>query len=1041
MTAIVWAAHGPSDPYTVALSFDGECGVMSTGEDSVHYSSDFGVTWSDVTPDTPVGVTGTFIIIHVAISDDGSKIAAVGYDDVDAWVFVSDDAGATWNQGPGLGFNNPVSFVISGSGQYMAVGEGYSLGDVYYSDDGGVTWSATGAGTGTSANALSISQNGAKMVFLSTVGNTLNISSDNGATWSTPTAPAGITTVALSTDGATILIGTSDGHVHRSPTFGSSWVDNGYQCDNPSVTLSGDGLRLMATDFAGAVRVSEDGGDSWGDQTSLAAVMLISEDGERIIANDGAGIYVADFEGPEVVVPEEPVDPDGGATSPVTPADGSVQANPGLSAVMVTTTIVPPIVFGERAIAWSEPLKLFVGSVDNKIYTSADGINWTLKHTALAVGTTLGGPSTWGNGKFIVTGLDGALFTSTDGTAWVPQPSVGISNDYPFLGEKIQFTSLMHDGDKFVGTFDLFGAYFINNAIYSIDGLAWTRSVPFTLELGVSSRTTVAYSPERELHVTTDGSTVFTSTDAITWAAVDLDAVDTSLSNTVWNGELFVSVDQAGNIFTSPDAFDWTKSPSAMGIVGHVSLVLVNDVIVGVSEGRVFISRDAQVWDKYVVPEVSGSAQLVTDNIRGYAYSAASLTIIYLAAGANMKIPKLQILATGYLDSEGPIVIGRTEATIPSLFLTASGSEDSNARVTLPALRVLGYGSESGAYARVRLPKMSVIATGSRGSKSQLRKSLPALSASAFGGGYLKSTLPKLRTSAAGTAVVIGRANIRLPRLTLMGGGDVGSLGQARVEISQGLTMEAYGGAQAKVAITAGLQVLATGGAGAIGRAQFRLPLMALVASGGRAPTGGAEITLPKLRTVPSGLARMTLHGLKLYAIGHAEIDVEYEAYAVNLLNGLDSSPRNTFEASVNEVTHYTNYPFKQIVAFNGQYYGVADDGLHVLGGDTDAGEPIAWSFRTALSDMKSKKLKRLVSVYTGGRVIEGMEVTLVVGEAQDLTYTYTTPRGRNAQNYRTMFGKGVRTRWAALQYSDPLGKAVMIDSIDIETEILERAI
>ncbi len=1043
MAAIDWDARGPSDPYYVEMSFDGEFAVLNAGLATVHYSSDFGESWSDVTPDTPVGVTGTFYLSNVAISDDGTKLAVSGFDDVDSWVFVSDDSGATWNQGPGFGFNNPISLAMSGSGQYMVLGEGFITGDIYYTDDGGVTWAATGSSTGTAPNEVYISQDGTKLAALRSDTGALTISSNSGGSWSTPVgAPASPSSIDLSTDGLTLIVGTSTGSVFTSYDFGVTWDDCGYQCDTPYVSVSGNGANMCAMDFAGAVRVSIDGGATWGDQTPISAVPILSEDGLRIFANSGSTIYIADFEGP---LPEEPPadppDPDGGAESPVTPVDGAVQSNPGDSAVMVTTTIVPPIVFGQRAIAWSETLQMFVGSVGTKIYTSANGKDWTLRHTTLDESTVLGGPSAWGGDKFVVTGQDGALFTSTDGVTWTKQTNLSISEDYPYLGETVTFLSMSYGDGKFVGTFELYGAFYIQNILYSDDGILWNLATPFFGVQGVPSRTTTVYAPEREQYVNTDGASVYTSSNAIVWDVLTLDDVEGSLSNVVWTGEKFVSVDQAGNIFTSRNAVDWVIAPSAMGIAGTVSLVMVGDTIVGISEGRVFTSGDAQVWFKYNVPAVSGSAQLVTDNRRGYAYSAASLTIIYLAAGAKMLIPSLEVLATGYNDAEDPIGIGRAKLTLPMLDVEAVASEDSNARFKLPMLIVSGYGRALGGVAQIKLPKLSVKATGKRGTPNAARIKLPKMRGEAYGGAQSATVLPKLRVVAEGTVTVVGRARIKLPKLTAMAAGNGGTIGQARIEIGANIVMQAYGGAQARAVIAQGLQVLATGSSGSVGRAQFKLPMLTLLAEGTPAPTGSAEITLPMLRMVPSALARIVLPGLKLYAIGHAEIDIEYEAYAVNLLNSLDSNPRNTFEASVNEVTHYTNYPFKQIVAFNGQYYGVAEDGLHVLDGDTDAGEPIAWSFRTALSDMKSKKLKRMISVYTGGRVIEGMEVTIVIGEAQDLEYTYTTPRGANAQNYRTMFGKGVRTRWAALQYSDPLGKAVTIDSIDIETEILERAI
>lgn len=1049
MTAIVWTPHGPADVYAVDQSFDGEYAVCVTGP-AAYYSSDFGATWSDITPTFVGDETGTAEMYLCGISDDGTKVLVVVNDSINCWVYGSDDSGATFNRSSAMPFNNPTAFAVSGSGQYVAVGEGYESGDIYLSDDGAVTFAAGGAGAGTAFGNLAISQDGQKIAFLSGTPGTLHTTSDFGATWNTPSTPINLHSLALSALGNSLLIGRTNGAVYQSINFGTSFDLLGVSCIPPYLTTSGNGMEIMITDFDGLVLVSADGGSTFGTQTSLAAGAQLSEDGARLLATDGTTLYRAAFEASDDII-DPPIDgdPDGGSTSPLTPADGAVQSNPGKSATMATSTIVPPLVFNQYAVAWSEPLKMFVGSTGTKIYTSTNGKDWTLRYTVLS--GEVGGPTAWGNEKFVVTGPEGSLYTSANGIAWTKQSRVHFGTDYPYLGESAEFLTLAYCNDKFVATFQLFGAIIIQSSMYSANGIAWTMS---PTPNGMDARTPAIYSPLRELYIASYNDTIRFSGDGISWSTSTI-ASAVGLSNIVWTGDKFVMVDSAGFIYTSETAVEWKRAPSAMGITGQVSLVMVGSTIVGISEGRVFTSTDGQAWYKYNVAAVSGSAQLVTDNIRGYAYSASSLTIIYLtgtgggstvdgeegSGDAGLALPMLELLATGYDDAEGPIGIARAKFDLPALTLEAHAYADSNARITLPSLKLIGYGKPLSGVARITLPMLQVVAEGSRTAGSTLKKKLPALTAIGYGGAQLAATLPMLQVQIEGDIAVMGRARIKLPRLSVLATGNGGSTGQARIEIGQSLSMVAYGGAQAHITLTQGLQLLATGGAGSIGRAQFKLPMLTLQAEGERAPTGGAEITLPMLRMVPSAIARLVLPGMKLYAVGHAEIDLEYEAYAVNLLNGLDSNPRNTFEASVNEVTHYTNYPFRQIVAFAGKYYGVAADGLHLLDGDTDAGEPIAWKFRTALSDMNSKKLKRIVSVYTGGRVIDGVEITLVVGEAQDLLYRYTTPRGPNAQNYRTMFGKGVRTRWVALEYSDPLGKAVTIDSIDIETEILERAI
>lgn len=99
----------------------------------------------------------------------------------------------------------------------------------------------------------------------------LRVSTDAGATWTTPDLPAGVWISSdLSADGSRIVAVQFQGGMYLSTDRGATWtrvmhslvnVAAGVQFE--SVTMSRDGLRLAAVTRDGALLLSNDGGTTW----------------------------------------------------------------------------------------------------------------------------------------------------------------------------------------------------------------------------------------------------------------------------------------------------------------------------------------------------------------------------------------------------------------------------------------------------------------------------------------------------------------------------------------------------------------------------------------------------------------------------------------------------------------------------------------------------------------------------------------------------------------------------------------------------------
>lgn len=163
-------------------------------------------------------------------------------------------------------------------------------------------------------------------------------------------------------------------------------------------------------------------------------------------------------------------------------------------------------------------------------------------------------------------------------------------------------------------------------------------------------------------------------------------------------------------------------------------------------------------------------------------------------------------------------------------------------------------------------------------------------------------------------------------------------------------------------------------------------------------------------------------------------VTVAYEAYAVNLKH----NPKPRMEP-VDEVTRYTNYPFNQIVRYKNQYYGIANDGIYLIGGALDDGDPLSWAWKTALEDNDTLEKKTVRAAYFSGRVGPEAEITVYAGETGQNAYAYTTPRNADPQNYRQVFGRGVKGRYYAIGVEGDT--TLELDGLDLQVDKLARKI
>lgn len=143
----------------------------------------------------------------------------------------------------------------------------------------------------------------------------------------------------------------------------------------------------------------------------------------------------------------------------------------------------------------------------------------------------------------------------------------------------------------------------------------------------------------------------------------------------------------------------------------------------------------------------------------------------------------------------------------------------------------------------------------------------------------------------------------------------------------------------------------------------------------------------------------------------------------------------NTFVTRVmntrnNAVTSYSNYNFNSYARIGSKYYGAGTSGLVELDGDDDAGSAINWSMRTGFMDDKTVELKRLPEVVIGLRSNGPVRVRVYPNDSVYYDYMLPSVKTGKIHQHRVKPGKGMRSRYYAIELQGMSGSAVEIDSM-----------
>jgi len=496
------------------------------------------------------------------------KLYAVTYGNglwvaVGSYIWTSPDA-ATWtycsNPSPG-----PFYAVAYGNGIYVAAG---GLGGLINSKPGppvlatspdGVTWTDRSTTSGVTAEPTKglIFANG---LFVQLAWHQPPYYSANGLTFTAASVPG-------------------DNNTSGIPGY------------NHAVGMAyGNGIFLVVgccldDNYGGSIMTSKDG-MTWTKTTGPYFAELSENDSDFSLASNlafGNGVFLGLEE-----------DSANGNACGVAPTDTYTSTNG------VTWTAHPLSNTGGNAVAASPAGFTLVGNEGAIYTTTSSGATWSLVSSPTIVWRA----AAYGNGRFAAVGSGGNILSSQDGSTWSPVSNASLAST--------NFNSVVY-GSAFIaaGTDQNSGSPSLAS---SADGINWT---PQAVQ---SSAPTGALAFGKRTYIGAAGSTVYSSSDGVSWTTCASDPAGAGLNSATFGNGMFMVV---GNqtIMTSPDAITWTSRASGLsyGLTG-VAAGSGLFAAVGNNGAAISVSADGSSW--------SQNASGVSGGLNGIAFGSGRFVAI-----------------------------------------------------------------------------------------------------------------------------------------------------------------------------------------------------------------------------------------------------------------------------------------------------------------------------------------------------------------------------------------------------------------------------
>lgn len=218
-------------------------------------------------------------------------------------------------------------------------------------------------------------------------------------------------------------------------------------------------------------------------------------------------------------------------------------------------------------------------------------------------------------------------------------------------------------------------------------------------------------------------------------------------------------------------------------------------------------------------------------------------------------------------------------------------------------------------------------------------------------------------------------------------------------------------------------------GAVSIARAEVVLPTLPVRGLVGGSITRIAQISLttaPMDATLGGSFGQVptvTLQVQRLFALLGGSLGALSRQDEVFVMNITGDKPGGT--------TQYRNYPFNSVAKIGGKYYGASADGLFLLEGDDDNGEPIESVFGLGQMDFGNPQLKTVTYCYLGAAAgAMRLEIDALVN-GRPASYSYPARgHGASMRGLRFDLGKGLKSSYVTPTFYNANGGPFEVDAV-----------
>ena len=291
--------------------------------------------------------------------------------------------------------------------------------------------------------------------------------------------------------------------------------------------------------------------------------------------------------------------------------------------------------------------------------------------------------------------------------------------------------------------------------------------------------------------------------------------------------------------------------------------------------------------------------------------------------------------------------------------------------------------------------------------------------------GSLQFTLPILSIRLDGVIDTEGTLNLNIPMLIVTMSGRSSVEGVLTVDIPS-YSIKLTGQQEIEGALNVLLprrKFKATGFINETGVLTVTIPMIRFTADMEEGAGGTLNVTIPSYRITLDGYvsAEATLNITIPMPIFHAEQLVESDDYLTMVMNTKNKA-----------LTLYDNYLFNSLCAFGGKHFGATATGIFYLDSDTkDNGAMIEWNIKTGYLDLEQGQKKKLVEAWLSYKTDGDIKFTVMQPNGEEYEYILQgidpTETG-----LRLKFGRGIRTKYVALNISNIDGSSIDLDELKL---------